>query len=105
LLHLIEEKKRSASTVCVYVGALRFLYRITLRRPEIDLMDLPRPKVPMRLATVLSASELQRLFTAIASLKYRAILFAAFGAGLRVSEACRLRVDQIDSDRRVIVVR
>jgi site-specific recombinase XerD len=105
LLYLLNEKKRAASTIGVYVGALQFLYWVTLRREDISFLDLPRPKVPMKLPSVLAASEVIRLFAAIESLKHRAILMTAYGAGLRVSEACRLRVEDIDSERMVIIVR
>jgi len=42
---------------------------------------------------------------AIKSVKYRALLTAAYGSGLRIGEACRLRVCDIDSERQVIWVR
>ena len=71
LLHLLRVKKCAASTIGVYVGALRFLYFVTLRRRDILLADLPRPKIPAKLPTVLAASEVERIFAAIASLKHR----------------------------------
>jgi site-specific recombinase XerD len=45
------------------------------------------------------------MFAHIPSPMHRAILFAAFGSGLRISEACRLRVDSIDRARKVLNVR
>jgi site-specific recombinase XerD len=57
------------------------------------------------LPAVLSAGEVAALLGAIQSLKYRALLMAAYGGGLRIGEACRLRVQDIDSERGVIWVR
>ena len=100
-LHL-REMKRAPSTIVVYVCALRFLYWVTLRRRDLGFDDLPRPKIPKKQPPVLAVSEVESIFAQITSLKHRAILFAAYGAGLRVSEACGLRVDQIDSARMVL---
>lgn len=105
LLDLLEVKKRAASTIAVYVGALRFLFWVTLRRKDIDFLDLPRPKIPIKLPSVLSESEVVQLFGAIESLKHRAILMTAYGSGLRITEVCRLRVEDIDSERMVVIVR
>ena len=105
LRHLRVVKKRSPSTLATYVAALRFLFGVTLKRTDVTHDDLPRPKVPMKLPTVLDATEVVKLLAAITSITHRAILMAAYGAGLRVSEACGLRVDQIDSARGVIIVR
>jgi integrase/recombinase XerD len=104
LLHLIRDRKVGPSSVGVYVAAIRFLYRTVLRHPEI-VEDLPRPKIPKKLPSVPSREEVQTLLGSIRSLKYRTILIAAYGAGLRISEARRLRVDDIDSDRMVIQIR
>ena len=60
LLYLRHERRLAASSLCVYGGALAFLYRITLKRPE-EVASLPRVKKPMRTPVVLSGSEMERL--------------------------------------------
>jgi hypothetical protein len=59
VLYLIEERKLHPSSVNVYAGAIRFLYRVTLKRPE-EVAWLPRMRVPMHVPTVLSGSEVAR---------------------------------------------
>jgi integrase len=54
---------------------------------------------------VLSPEELQRMFTVAANLKERAILMTLYGAGLRASELCSLRVADVDSSRMLLQVR
>jgi site-specific recombinase XerD len=54
---------------------------------------------------ILSGSEVARVLAAVGSRKHRMVLMAAYGAGLRVSEACSLSVGEIDSARGVIHVR
>jgi site-specific recombinase XerD len=104
LLHL-EGKKSSASTLIVYACALKFLYRVTLEQPELA-KRIPYPRrVAQRLPDVLTGREVERILASIESLKHRAIIMTAYGAGLRVSEVCALRVGDIDSQRMVIHVR
>jgi site-specific recombinase XerD len=57
------------------------------------------------LPDVLTGREVEQLFEALCSPKYRAIAMIAYGAGLRVSEVCGLRIEDIDSRRMVIHVR
>jgi integrase/recombinase XerD len=104
ILHLAQERKVSASLHSTHVSALRFLYRITLRQPQV-VERLPYPKRPKTLPNVLTMQEVLALFTAIKSPKYKAILAVAYGAGLRVSEVCALKPADIDSQRMLIHVR
>jgi len=103
-LYLKDTRKISPATFNVYGGAIRFLYRVTLNRPE-EVSSLPRMKVPMRLPTILSGTEVERLLRAIESPKHRAMTMLAYGAGLRVSEIAKLEAGDIDSKRMVIRIR
>jgi site-specific recombinase XerD len=106
LLYLLRVRKVSPARLKMFVASLRFLYVHTLGQPEA-VRWLPWPKVPRPLPVVLSGSEVQRFLEAIASPKYRAIAMCAYGAGLRISEACALGLDplDIDSTRMLIHVR
>lgn len=104
LLHLIEERKVKPSTYNVYAASLRFLYACTLGRPE-EVAWVGHMKVRHHLPAILSIEEVERLLAELGSLKLTAIVMAAYGAGLRVSEVCRLCVQDIDSQRMVIHVR
>jgi integrase/recombinase XerD len=104
LLYL-QGKKSSASTLNVYACALKFLYRVTLGRAELA-EKIPHPKrVAQRLPDVLTGSEVERLLYSIHSPKHRAIVMIAYGGGLRVSEVCALRIEDIDSLRMTIHIR
>jgi integrase/recombinase XerD len=54
---------------------------------------------------LLNQEELVALFAALRNPKYRALFMTCFGAGLRIREACRLRIEDIDSKRMVLRVR
>jgi integrase/recombinase XerD len=104
LLYLIKEVKAAAPTVNTYAAAIRFLYCVTLQRPEV-VADVVRVKTPMHLPRFLSGTEVERLLAAISTLKHRAIVMLAYGAGLRVSEIARLEIRDIYPKRMVLHIR
>src|SRR5439155_6669957 len=96
-----------ASLTChppMYVASLKFLYVVTLKRPEL-VAEVPFPKVPRRLPDILTGSEAGRLLSCITAIRYRTIAAVAYGAGLRITEVCTLRPADIDSGRGLIHVR
>jgi len=103
-LHLVNERKLSPGSVCVAVAALRFVYKVSLHR-DWDLGDvIPIPKKPQKLPVILSPEEVVQFLDAINAIHHRAILTACYAAGLRISEAVRLKPTDIDSQRMVIRV-
>ena len=102
-VHLIEERKLAAGSLSVVAAALRFLYKITLRRAWSD-DDIPMPKRPLKLPIVLSPEEVVRFLGCVASTKHRTILTTIYASGLRVSEAVALCLADIDSSRMVLRV-
>jgi integrase/recombinase XerD len=104
LVHLVEERHYKPGTMKTVMGGIRFLYTVTLGRPEI-VAWFKFPRQARTLPDILSATEVEALLARIEKLQHRALVMAAYGAGLRVSEACRLCVQDIDSRRGVIHVR
>lgn len=103
-LYLLDERKLSHDSYRQCYAALKFLYETTLRR-SFEVISIPRHRGTLRLPTVLSGSEVEQLLGAFCNLKYRVIAMVIYAGGLRVSEACRLRVEDIDSKRMLIHVR
>jgi site-specific recombinase XerD len=83
------------------VCALRFFYGVTLGRTELP-ERIPYAREPRKLPLVLSADEVVRFLEAVPGLKSRTALTTAYAAGLRASEAVRLKVGDIDSGRMMI---
>jgi site-specific recombinase XerD len=98
------ERKTSAEMLRLYVAGIKFLYGVTLGRPEIAAR-IPWPKVAIRQPDILSGTEVEQLLGLVEQLKYRVLLTVVYGAGLRISEACRLRVEDIDSKRHLLHIR
>lgn len=103
LQHLLL-KGAGPETVKMNVAALKFLYGVTLGRAKVAAR-LPWPKVPHRKPDILSGTETQRLLAAVTSAIPAMALTTAYAAGLRISEVCRLRVEDIDGKRGLIHVR
>lgn len=87
-------------TVC----ALRVFFKVTLGRPEV-LPMIPYGKRPKTLPSVLSPEEVLRMIAAAPTPRDRMLLQTIYACGLRIEEVLHLRVSDIDSSRRVIVVR
>ena len=104
LSHLAVRLNVSASTQTVALSALLFLYRDVLKRslPYIDHIERAKPS--RHLPVVFTRAEVQ---TVLAHLSGTNLLLASllYGAGLRLMEALRLRVKDVDFSQNQIVVR
>lgn len=104
LSHLAVERQVAASTQAQALNALLFLYRHVLEVELPWLDEVVRAKRTRRLPVVLTAGEVRRVLDRLAG-RDRLIASLLYGAGLRLLEGLRLRVQDIDVDRREITVR
>jgi integrase/recombinase XerD len=95
----------STATFNTRIVSLRLFFGVTCGREEMKRYMQFRRK-PRKLPVVLSIEEIGDLLAAVPGpgLKYRAALGISYGAGLRASEVCNLKVTDIDSDRMLIHV-
>jgi integrase/recombinase XerD len=103
LYYLIEERKASQARISQCYSALKFFFEHTIQRPW-NHQRIPRSKQRKKLPGVLSRQEVESIFSATENLKHRAILMTIYSAGLRISEATRLKVSDVDSGRMTIRV-
>lgn len=100
----IIQKNRSTAYQRGLVSALKlFFSRIELR--TINLDKLERPRKEKTLPIVLSKEEVKRILNQIENLKHRTIIKTIYGCGLRIGEACDLKIADIDSDRMIIHIK
>lgn len=104
LTHLAVEEKVSSSTQNQALSALLFLYRYVIGKEVGDLGNVIRARKPVRLPVVLTRDEVKALLAQLAGEQW---LMASlmYGAGLRLMECLRLRVQDIDFTRNEILVR
>jgi integrase/recombinase XerD len=101
LLYLLNEKKLSAGTYRFYYQGLKFLYKHVLKR-EVVVEKIRCPRGKKKLPVVLDLSEVEALFSVTTNLKHKAILMMTYSSGLRISEAARLTLSDIDSKRMMV---
>ena len=104
LTHLAVKEKVSASTQNQALSALLFLYRHVIGREVGDLGEVIRARKPTRLPVVMTREEVKAVLANLTGDKW---LMASlmYGAGLRLMECLRLRVQDIDFSRNEILVR
>ena len=101
-LHLVDTGT-SPITLNATLTGLKFFFDITLCRGE--LMARMQPvKLPRTVPVVLSVQEAASLLAATRNIKHQAALSVAYGAGLRASEVCRLKIGDVDSQRMALRV-
>ena len=104
LLHLLQNQQASHTYVNQCISALKFLYEKALKEPS-PMVNLPRPKRERKLPDILSRQEVLRLLEAVQNPKHRAIMLLTYSSGLRLGEVVRLKIEDIDSARRLIHLR
>jgi integron integrase len=96
----------SASTHNQALSALLFLYRavLTIDLPWLD--NISRPSAPRRIPSVLTREEVAALLSALPPADTTTLVARLlYGTGMRLMEGLRLRVKDLEFDRRVIIVR
>jgi integron integrase len=103
LTHLAVNLQVSPSTQNHVLSALLFLYRDLLER-DLDLEELIRARPRRRLPVVMSVAEVRAVLERLDGVE-ALVAGLLYGGGLRLMEALRLRVHDIDFDQRQITVR
>ncbi|MEZ4599011.1 MAG: integron integrase [Syntrophotaleaceae bacterium] len=104
LTHLAVKTKVSASTQNQALSALLFLYRHVLGKEIGELGEIIRAKKPKRLPVVMTREEVREVLNCLEGDR-KLMAGLLYGAGLRLMECLRLRVQDIDFGRGEIVVR
>jgi len=104
LHYCITEKRQSEGTVNFKNASLKFFYTKTLGTCW-NMEQIVRVKEPRKLPAILSPQEVMDIFDAVDNFKHKTILMTIYSAGLRVSEACNLKITDIDSKNMQIIVR
>src|SRR3989338_200995 len=95
-----QEKGQSGQTLNLYLHAIKFFYQEILKSQE--KIDLKFAKTSKKLPVVLSRQEIKEIISTIANAKHRTAVALSYGAGLRVSEAINLKVQDLDFDENLI---
>lgn len=103
LTWLSAERKVAAATQNLALNALVFLYAKVLQQPLGQIGEVVRAKRASRIPCVLTHEEATALIAQLGQ-PYQLLASLMYGAGLRVMEAARLRIKDVDFDRQVITI-
>ncbi len=95
---MLGEKAYSFQTINQSVNGIKLYYKGFLKR-EIEITEIQRPKTGKQLPKVWSKEEVTRILNANKNIKHKTLLALVYGSGLRIGEALRLRLEDIDSKR------
>lgn len=101
MLFIRDEKQCSISHLSQAISAIKFYYSKIKKIQETELY-IKFPKKIQKLPNVLSKDEVRDILSVVCNLKHRTILMLIYSAGLRVSEAAMMKVNDIDFDRKLI---
>lgn len=103
-LHLINVKQAARSTVTQQLSGIKFFYETTLSRP-FPVLGLVRPSKRVKLPVVLAHEEVLTLLRLVRHPVANMVLTLIYACGLRLSEGCLVRIEDIDSARMLLWVR
>jgi len=104
LSHLTIDRSLAPSTQNQALNALCFLYRHVLDRPLGRLSEVARAKRPQRVPVVFTPGEVKRILAELRGVPWF-VAAMLYGSGLRLMECLRLRIKDVDLERREVVVR
>lgn len=94
IFYMADAQKCKASTINCYTAAIRFFFEYTLGYVW-DSKKIPKMKRDRQLPVVLSREQVSLLIDSMENYKHKAIMAVTYSSGLRVSETCRLRYEDI----------
>src|SRR5688500_8244427 len=103
-MHVIVKQGKSKSHQNQVINAIKFYYEQVLDMPQ-RFYEIDRPRQEQKLPTVLSEEEILKVISVTANLKHKAILVTIYSCGLRLSELLNLKISDVQSDRRLLLIR
>ncbi|HIH42217.1 TPA: tyrosine-type recombinase/integrase [Candidatus Woesearchaeota archaeon] len=103
MAHLLSDKNYKASSVNLLVSSLKFFFNEIIKHDIIN--GLKALKQEKKLPTVLSQDELKHLIDAAENVKHKLLIEFMYSAGLRVSEAVKVKVNDLDFEQKMGIIR
>ena len=85
------------------INALKFLYDKVLNK-KYEKIEFERPRKEKHLPQIIDKDELLTKISKIENIKHKSIISLAYSTGMRVSEVCNLKIEDIDSKRMLIKI-
>jgi site-specific recombinase XerD len=102
-VHLTCERKLARPTVTIALCGIKFFYEKTLKR-DWSLTGVPTPKREKKVPVVMTHEQVKSILARVRQVRHRACLSLIYSCGLRLGEACRVKVTDIDRVRGLLRV-
>jgi len=102
-VHLTCKRKLARATVTIALCGIKFFYEKTLRR-DWSLTGVPTPKREKKVPVVMTHEQVKAILARVREVRHRACLSLIYACGLRLGEACRIKVTDIDRVRGLLRV-
>lgn len=103
-LYLKNQKRLARATTTIALCGIKFFFESTMKR-DWTTMGIPRPRAEHKLPVVLSREDVRAILRSVTELRHRACLSLIYACGLRLGEACRVQVRDVDGKRGLLHVR
>ena len=103
-VYLTRERRLARKTITIALCGIKFFYEKTLRR-DWSLTGVPVPKREKTVPVVLTRAQVNAILSKLREVRHRACLSLIYACGLRLAEACQIRVSDIDRVRGLLHVR
>jgi integrase/recombinase XerD len=104
IMYLVRERRVSESFQNQAINAIKFYYE-KVKGGERKYYKIDRPTKTFQLPKVLSESEVGKILAALDNVKHKSILFLVYSAGLRLSEVANLKISDILSEQKLVLIR
>jgi integrase/recombinase XerD len=100
---LMADKTLKPSTVNLILSALKFFYTKVLKKDIFQ--EVPRPKKEEKLPVVLTKDEIREMLQQTKNKKHKLLIELLYGSGLRVSEAVKLKINDLNLNEKINIIR
>ena len=102
---LMADRALKPSTVNLILSALKFFYGEVLKKDFFQDKKIKRPKKEEKLPVVLTRDEIRQMLQNTNNKKHKLLIELLYGSGLRVSEAVKLKIDDLNLDEKINLIR
>ena len=103
IAYLLFDKKLKPSSVNLALCTLRFFYKKILEQDIFSKIE--SPKLEKKIPTVLTKDEIKQMIASAKNQKHRILVELLYSAGLRVSEAVKMRINDLDLKEKIAIVK
>jgi len=103
IAHLMTDKHLKPASINLALSSIKFYYKNILKKDIFT--DIKPPKIEKKLPTVLTKSEVKLLIGAPSNEKHKILIEFLYSSGLRVSEAVKMKINDLDFNEHMGIVR